>query len=86
LRNGPEAVQLAEHSCALTRNTQALKIGTLAAAYAEAGRFSNAVASAQLARSVALAHGETNVAAANQQLQKLYQAGQPYHEPSSNKL
>ncbi len=80
-RNGPEAVQLAEHACALTHNNQAIKIGTLAAAYAEAGRFDDAAASAQLAHDVALSHGETNVAAANQQLRKLYQARQPYHEP-----
>jgi Tfp pilus assembly protein PilF len=83
LRNGVEAVELAERACALTHNTQAIKIGTLAAAYAEAGRFDAAVASAQLAHDVALAHGETNVATANLQLQKLYQSRHPYHEPSS---
>jgi len=81
LRNGPEAVAMAEAACALTHNTQALKIGTLAAAYAEAGRFKDAVASAQLAHNVALAQGQTNVAAANLQLLKIYKVHQAYHEP-----
>ncbi len=80
LRNGAEAVDLAERACALTQTNQALKIGTLAAACAEAGRFDEALAWAQKAREVALAHGETNVAARNLALEKFYRAHQPYHE------
>ena len=38
LRNGPQAVQLAEHACELTAYQQTVFVGTLAAAYAEAGR------------------------------------------------
>ena len=40
LRNGAEAVRLAERACELTHYREPLFIGTLAAAYAEAGRFS----------------------------------------------
>jgi Flp pilus assembly protein TadD len=80
LRNGAEAVELAERACALTQTNQALKIGTLAAACAEAGRFDEALAWAQKAREVALVHGETNVAARNLALEKFYRAHQPYHE------
>src|SRR5262249_53339066 len=47
LRDGPEAVRLAEHACALTATNQAIFVGTLGAAYAEAGRFSDAIAAAQ---------------------------------------
>ena len=39
VRNGPEAVELAEHACRLAEYKQPLMVGTLAAAYAEAGRF-----------------------------------------------
>jgi len=80
LRNGTEAVELAEHACMLTHRTQALKIGTLAAAYAEAGRFDDAVATAQLAHDVALTNGQKGVAEANLKLQKLYKAHQAFHE------
>ena len=41
LRNGPEAVRLAERACALSRNQSTFCVGTLAAAYAEAGRFAD---------------------------------------------
>ncbi|HYA79178.1 MAG TPA: tetratricopeptide repeat protein, partial [Candidatus Nitrosopolaris sp.] len=43
LRDGHEAVRLAEHACQLTGYKEALLIGTLAAAYAEAGRYDDAV-------------------------------------------
>src|SRR5207249_707861 len=39
LRNGPEAVRLAERARELTQQREPLLLGTLAAAYAEAGRF-----------------------------------------------
>src|ERR1051325_1014036 len=41
-RNGAEAVRLAEHACELTGYKTTIYIGTLAAAYAEAGRFDDA--------------------------------------------
>jgi hypothetical protein len=56
-------------------------IGTLAAAYAEAGRFDEAIATAQKARALAAASGEKALADKNQRLLELYQAHQPYHEP-----
>ncbi len=80
LRDGPQAVDLAARACALTQDTQPKMIGTLAAAYAEAGRFAEAAASAQKARDVALAQGDKNLAARNAELLKLYRAHQPFHE------
>ena len=80
LRNGPRAVQLAEQACTLTYQQKTIMIGTLAAAYAEAGRFDEAVAAAQRACASASARGETNLLAANQNLLKLYQQHQAWHE------
>jgi len=63
----------------LTHYRQALLIGTLAAAYAEAGRFKDAAAAAQKAQDVALAQGQKEIADRNGRLKKLYQTGQAYH-------
>jgi hypothetical protein len=58
-------------------------VGTLAAAYAEAGRFDDAVATAQKARDLALASGQKDLADRNQKLLELYQSHQAYHEPAA---
>ena len=80
LRNGPEAVRLAERACQLTQNNDADAITTLALAYAEAGRFDDAVVTARKARAVALAQGQTEVAARNEQLLELYKSGRAFHQ------
>lgn len=79
-RNGPEAVQLASQACELTRFGRTIMVGTLAAAYAEAGRLAEAVATAQKACALATEEGDRPLLARNQQLLELYRAGQPYHE------
>ena len=83
LRNGSEAIQLAEHACELTQQNRPLFLGTLAAAYAEAGRFAEAVAMAEKAEQSATDAGQAAVAAKNRQLLELYRAGKPYHEPAT---
>ena len=80
LRNGTEAVRLAEHACALTHHGQPMFLGTLAAAYAEAGRFPEAVTTAEKAEGLATDAGQAAVAAKNRQLLELYRAAKPYHE------
>jgi tetratricopeptide (TPR) repeat protein len=80
LRNGAEAVGLAERACELTHHGEPLFLGTLAAAYAEAGRFPEAVTTAEKAEQLATTAGLTAVAAKNRQLLELYRAGKPYHE------
>ncbi|MGA2243201.1 MAG: hypothetical protein ABSH11_14345 [Verrucomicrobiota bacterium] len=80
LRNGDEAVRLGERACQLTRYKEAVMIGTLAAAYAEAGRWNDAVAAAQKARMLASACGEKVIAERNEQLLKLYKSGRAYHQ------
>ncbi len=82
LRNGKEAVPLAEHACQLTQNQQAFLIGTLAAAYAEAGRFDDATAAAQKAHDVALASGQKEIADRNEQLMEIYKSGRAFHMDS----
>lgn len=79
-RDGPEAVDLAERACRLTDFRQPLMVGTLAAAYAEAGRFDDAVATAEKARALAIALGQQDVAAKNLELIRLFKARQPYRE------
>jgi tetratricopeptide (TPR) repeat protein len=80
-RDGAEAVQLAERACVLTDRKVPVMVGTLAAAYAEAGRFKEAIETAQQARDLAEAAGQTKVAERNRQLLKLYQSGRPCREP-----
>ncbi len=80
-RNGAEAVRLAELACQLTHYETPLVIGTLAVAYAEAGRFDEAVATAQKARDVAVSLGENNLSSKDEQLIALFKDKQPYREP-----
>jgi tetratricopeptide (TPR) repeat protein len=81
LRDGNEAVRLAQKACELTQNQQPPILGTLAAAYAEAGRFSDAVNTAERAIALAKSAGMGELAERNRQLLTLYGAGRAYHEP-----
>ena len=67
----------------MTRHREALFVGTLAAAYADAGRFDDAVKTAQEARATATAAGETGLAEKTRQLLELYRASKPYREPAT---
>ena len=58
VRDGAEAVRLGERACELTRFKRTVMVGTLAAAYAEAGRFAEAVATAQKAGALAVESGD----------------------------
>ncbi len=80
LRDGKAAVKSAERACVLTADQQPMFIGTLAAAYAEAGQFDKAVATAQKASEVALALGQTNLSELNQKLLRQYRERQPYRD------
>jgi len=82
IRNGEEAVELAGRACRLTNNEQPFYLGTLAAAYAEAGRFNDAIATAEKARDLAMKDGLKNIVERNEHLLELYRAGRPYHEPA----
>jgi tetratricopeptide (TPR) repeat protein len=83
VRNGADAVRLAEHACRLSGSAQPRALGTLAAAYAEAGRFPEAVETAQKAVDAARASGNDQLAAMSEQLLNLFRSGKPYHEPAA---
>jgi tetratricopeptide (TPR) repeat protein len=83
LRNGPEAVSLAERACALSGHRNAAFLETLSAAYAEAGRFPEAISAAEQAHRVAQATGNQKGAAAAAWKLEMYRAGRPYHERTS---
>jgi protein O-mannosyl-transferase len=84
LRNGTLAVKLAEQACQLTQYRAAVMVGTLAAAYAEAGRFDEAVATGQKACALASEFGEAGLLQRNRELVALYQAHRAYHEPAQS--
>jgi tetratricopeptide (TPR) repeat protein len=85
VRNGAEAVRCAERASRLPAPKGMCVEGTLAAAYAEAGRFKEAVATAEKAVETETAAGQTRFAALNTQLLTFYRAGQPFHEPPIRK-
>ena len=81
LRQPAEAVPLAEHACDLSGHREARFLGTLDAAYAEAGRFAEAITVAEEARKLALEAGDPALADAAARRLELYRAGHPYHQP-----
>jgi tetratricopeptide (TPR) repeat protein len=80
IRNGAEAVRLAERACVVTHHSEPFFLGTLADAYAEAGRFDEAVKTAQQAHDLAVEHGLDKVAARNLELLEIYRSHHAYHE------
>jgi tetratricopeptide (TPR) repeat protein len=80
LRNGAEAVHLAEMACEATQYKVPTMIGTLAAAYAEAGKFNDAILAGRKARQLALETGQKDIASKNEELLQWYEAGKAYHE------
>jgi protein O-mannosyl-transferase len=79
LRDGRKAVELAQRANQLAGEGNPVILGTLAAAYAEAGRFSEAVQAAQHSLQLAQTEANTALAAAVRSQLKLYQAGLPFH-------
>ncbi len=80
IRNGREAVRLAERACDLTQRTNLWYFHTLAAAYAEAGDFTNAVAAAARARDLSQASGKAELLGKAQTRLKLYETHQPLRD------
>jgi len=80
IRNGAEAVDLAERAARLSSGREPSILGTLAAAYAEAGKFPEAVKTAETAASLASKRGDTALAGALRTQIRSYRSGSPYHE------
>jgi tetratricopeptide (TPR) repeat protein len=80
-RNGNDAVRFAERACQLTDYRQPELVGTLALAYAEAGRFPDAIAAAQQAQMLSGRLGQERLVEVNQEWLDLFRAGRVYREP-----
>ena len=80
IRDGRKAVALARRANELTRGQNPIIGVTLAAAYAEAGRFADAVTAAEAARQVANDSGNLRLAEAINGYIQLYRSGQPYRD------
>lgn len=75
LRNPNEAIRLAERAVVLTNGQHPVPMNILATAYAEAGRFSEAVAFAQKAYEMASTAGDNEMAATIASHLRLYREG-----------
>ncbi|MGP8200848.1 MAG: tetratricopeptide repeat protein [Limisphaerales bacterium] len=82
LRNGAKAVELAAQANGLAGGENPIILHTLAAALAEAGRFSEAAETAQRALDLAESQSDIRLAGQLQPEIKLYQAGRPFHNPA----
>ena len=82
IRDGKRAVELAEQTMQLSNGKDANCLRTLAAAYSEVGRFSEAVALAQQAAALATMQGKTDVANRLKKDLVLYQEQVPLREAS----
>lgn len=80
VRDGAKAVRLAESANAETGGKDAIIETTLAAAYAETGRFAEAIATAQVALRLAEGTGNSAVAQLLRGQLALYRAGEPFRD------
>jgi len=82
LRDGNRAVQLAEQAFQLSGGKNAIVLRTLAAAYAESGRFTDAVEAARRGAELANQQGNSGLAAELESSIALYQSGGALRDPS----
>ena len=78
LRNGPEAIENASKACELSNWKTGRYVGTLAAAYAEAGDFASAIQWQK--KAIDLLTEEPRPRSNLEARLKLYESGQPAHE------
>ena len=82
LRDGAQAVQLAEQALRISGSRIPVLFRTLAAAYAEKGMFSQAIETAQRGVELANSQGNSGLAAELQGNIALYQLGRPLRDPT----
>jgi tetratricopeptide (TPR) repeat protein len=80
VRNGAEAVRWAERACQLTKRQRPAMLDTLAAAYAEVGRFEEAVSTTEENRALALATHDAAAAQTAEKRLELYKAREAYRD------
>jgi len=78
--NPQRAIRLAQHACRITKHTNPGLLDTLAVAYAAAGRFSEAVATAEKALELAESADRKELIEQIKNRLNLYKTGQPYIE------
>ena len=81
LRNGAEALQLAEAACRLTHYDQPLPLLIFAAASAETGRWEEAVSLATRATEIAAARSDPDLRQNCELVLTTVKAGRPYRQP-----
>ncbi len=77
-RNGEEAVRLATRACELTRYRNPTPLATLAAAYAETGRFQEAVSFAEQAQDL-VKGARSELPDRLSEMLEVFRAGRPYY-------
>src|SRR5262249_23670045 len=82
LRDGSRAVQLAEQAMRISGGRMPMVWRTLAAAYAENGRFVEAIQTAQRGMELAHNQGNSGLAAELQKVIALYETGKTLRDPS----
>ena len=82
IRNGARAVDLAERAAGLTHRSDPLVLDVLAAAYAEAGRFDDAVSTEGAALDRAREANRGDLLIELEGRLRLYRSGVPFHENS----
>jgi tetratricopeptide (TPR) repeat protein len=80
IRDGKKAVALAEDANAFTKESSPIIGATLAAAYAEAGRFPDAIKTAQRALQLATAQGDAARAGSIRTQLRVYESGFPFRD------
>ena len=78
VREGQQALRLAQQAVSLTNRRQATVLATLAAAYAEAGRFSQAIATANEALALARNAGNETLQRSLRRQLESYDASRPF--------
>jgi protein O-mannosyl-transferase len=82
LRNGTQAVEMAVRACELTGQKRPSMLLTLAAAYAEAGRFDDALAAVGKVEGLARTQGQKGLEEEAGRLRTEFAAGRPFHGQS----
>jgi tetratricopeptide (TPR) repeat protein len=80
VRNGAVSVRFSERACALTKRASPKFLATLAAAYAEVGKFSEAIAVARDAATLARTNGDAITADLAENLLTRFQSNEPYRD------
>jgi tetratricopeptide (TPR) repeat protein len=80
LRNGPEAVKMAERAVELTHREDPRMLKTLAAAYAETGRFSEAVQVGKLGLNLGAKRQNTNLLGELKTMLAAFQENKPWRQ------